>query len=492
MAPKRNDPCHCGSGKKYKHCHLKDDREREKVRKQSNAIPTIDSPIDTQSFLDEEAWNSPELDEEDVEEEIDPEDERLEQLYETFNAAKYEDQVTILRSAIENQLLDGELAFEIFHEFYPDMIERGDREEFADLVSLLRSKQPEIYEEENAWFWSWEVTNALALNDDNALQSATDQLIENGGRDLDQFYPVFACLLYHGRRTTLMRALKKHVPRLVPGKYFEFAESELHRRLSNLIVVDYIESHDQDKLLEERHFEELCSQLDPFVEALVPDGLKDFISRAAGLTRTQWTMDDFQLQAKRQRREDDFWSTDDEEDETDPAVLNLCRMADEFLYFARSVESIPLTKAEMAREHIVDYVFERYQGELTDSDDFRAPRSESHSRKKKKKHRNQPVTHLLLPDHRTLDRFLMRFFGFMANRTYEGAAFFELIPAWTRFLQAKGLVTNEESQQSLNSLQALSQSMVAILERNRDDPVLAANMRNWQSDAANLSATEPN
>jgi preprotein translocase subunit SecA len=27
----RNDLCWCGSGKKYKHCHLKEDRAKQKV-----------------------------------------------------------------------------------------------------------------------------------------------------------------------------------------------------------------------------------------------------------------------------------------------------------------------------------------------------------------------------------------------------------------------------------------------------------------------------
>ena len=26
--PSRNDPCHCGSGRKYKHCHLAEDRAK--------------------------------------------------------------------------------------------------------------------------------------------------------------------------------------------------------------------------------------------------------------------------------------------------------------------------------------------------------------------------------------------------------------------------------------------------------------------------------
>ena len=28
----RNEPCHCGSGKKYKHCHYEEDRKAESAR----------------------------------------------------------------------------------------------------------------------------------------------------------------------------------------------------------------------------------------------------------------------------------------------------------------------------------------------------------------------------------------------------------------------------------------------------------------------------
>ena len=28
VKPRRNEPCWCGSGKKYKHCHMKSDREK--------------------------------------------------------------------------------------------------------------------------------------------------------------------------------------------------------------------------------------------------------------------------------------------------------------------------------------------------------------------------------------------------------------------------------------------------------------------------------
>ena len=44
----RNDPCHCGSGKKYKQCHLeKDEAAARKARaKAADAAPAPEAPAD--------------------------------------------------------------------------------------------------------------------------------------------------------------------------------------------------------------------------------------------------------------------------------------------------------------------------------------------------------------------------------------------------------------------------------------------------------------
>jgi hypothetical protein len=43
--PGRNDPCHCGSGKKYKHCCLAKDEaaEREKLAAEEKAAPPAEA-----------------------------------------------------------------------------------------------------------------------------------------------------------------------------------------------------------------------------------------------------------------------------------------------------------------------------------------------------------------------------------------------------------------------------------------------------------------
>ena len=472
MKPGRNDPCYCGSGKKYKHCHLKADLETEKAQPTAAALELPSRSITNKpsKLLDEPK-------------EIDPETEQWNKLYEKFNQSAYAEQVAILRNAIEEKLLDGELAFEFFSHLYPEMAKQGDREEFAALVTLLQTKQPDVYAKENHWFWSWEVTNALALQDEEALQQAVDQLIRNGGQDFDQFYPVYNCLLYHDRRANLLNALSKHMPQIESGKYFDDVEDELKRKFVDLQILDYLETHAANELLDEQNFEGLYTTLVPYTVDILHEGLASFLSLAGGLSNKAWSMSDFEFAMQTKRSgwfaDDD---DDDEEESEDPAVVHLRDLGNEFLYYARHLENIALTKADMAREELMNYFLARQRGELIDDSPMLSSRRQVRSPKGRSKASDQG-SHILLPDHKTLDRFLMRFYGFLANGTYEGAAFFELIPTWTRFLQAKGLVSIEEGQRSLRSMQDLSQSMMKIMEQYDSDPTLALNIGKWREQA---------
>ena len=42
--PGRNEPCHCGSGKKYKHCHLAADEEADRALRAQQAAAAAPPP----------------------------------------------------------------------------------------------------------------------------------------------------------------------------------------------------------------------------------------------------------------------------------------------------------------------------------------------------------------------------------------------------------------------------------------------------------------
>jgi hypothetical protein len=44
----RNDPCHCGSGKKYKQCHLVKDEEADRNARAKDVAPASEAPAEAQ------------------------------------------------------------------------------------------------------------------------------------------------------------------------------------------------------------------------------------------------------------------------------------------------------------------------------------------------------------------------------------------------------------------------------------------------------------
>ncbi len=44
----RNDPCHCGSGRKYKQCHLAKDEEAERARRAKEVVQASDTVAEAQ------------------------------------------------------------------------------------------------------------------------------------------------------------------------------------------------------------------------------------------------------------------------------------------------------------------------------------------------------------------------------------------------------------------------------------------------------------
>jgi hypothetical protein len=44
----RNDPCHCGSGRKYKQCHLAKDEEAERTARAKTAAPAEEGATEAQ------------------------------------------------------------------------------------------------------------------------------------------------------------------------------------------------------------------------------------------------------------------------------------------------------------------------------------------------------------------------------------------------------------------------------------------------------------
>ncbi len=221
----RNDPCPCGSGKKYKKCCLKKDEEArraaqaeaERAAREAAAAPlwplrpaTDHLPPDA-GMDDDALWDEPEPeDEADFEADLAPFDAR----WEAFEAAEECDgQIAIFLATLEEGAMDAEFAFEMLNVIYQSTAASGERERFDALVALLRQRLPDVYAEDAHFYADWLISNALAAGRLDALPALADELADTAGEQIDIVTRVFDQLAYHGQLSVLAAAMRR------PGRW---------------------------------------------------------------------------------------------------------------------------------------------------------------------------------------------------------------------------------------------------------------------------------
>ncbi len=145
MKTRRNEPCPCGSGKKYKKCCLK--KEEQTHREETLTARMAEQPV---------VVAPP------VARELDPHEEALERLWTEFDEGDYERRIALFTDSLgDEELMDADFAFEMVNEIEPEAVRRGERDRFDALVEAARERRPEIYAQ-NVGYWGGSlITNAL-------------------------------------------------------------------------------------------------------------------------------------------------------------------------------------------------------------------------------------------------------------------------------------------------------------------------------------------
>ena len=119
----RNDPCPCGSGKKYKKCRLRKDLEAERLKREAEqaaaaVMPALPPPL-SRSPVPPEPEPEP----------LDPHVAALDARWEEFNAEEDpEGQIAIFLRSVDDGLLDDEMAFEMLNVIYYRSLEHDGRD----------------------------------------------------------------------------------------------------------------------------------------------------------------------------------------------------------------------------------------------------------------------------------------------------------------------------------------------------------------------------
>jgi hypothetical protein len=458
----RNDPCHCGSGKKYKKCCLEKDEE---ARRKEAAPPTAPSHNKASDpYI--EAWNA---------------------RYEEFEASDYEARIALFKRTLDDvELMDGEMAFEMLSGLFAQAAERNERDRYDLLIESLRERLPEVYKKEAHFLLENRILNALVMKRPEAVRTLALELAELAGDHIDIWDLVESRLAYHGYLDTLVEAMRLAWPEvrasneIVPWGIDEFNERALQYETLNYIAKTPEPKGDDPALLERLVF---------FAgNGLDVDRMRVIVGHLSGQTERQWVMDDFKLAPPKRRSRDDWDGEAGEEEvkearEPDSARINLYDLTLQFVNYAHRIEDVAWAKANLASGEIFNFIVRRNAGELEYRESMfdSSLRSVGQKRGPIKKFRR--YEHLLCPDRERLDTFLAGNLQLLNHQPHKVAAAMELIPAWMRFLETQRLLDAILRKETLESLKPLTGYLLKPFDNLRSsDPTLHEAIKRWSED----------
>lgn len=484
--PGRNDPCPCGSGKKYKHCCLKKDEaarraayeEAERVARAADAAPPLfpqpppprfssntgmidarGDQLDTEGATNDAFWDEP-ASEQDIDADLDP----FEARWAEFRAAKnYEGQIAIFLATLDDGLMDDDNAFEMLDTIYEATAAAGERDRFDPLVALLRQRVPDVYASEAHVCLDWLISNALVAGRLEVLPALADELAGTASEHVDTVTRVLDRLAYHGQLSVLAAAARRAWPHVRDAsEYFEWVVSEFAERGMTMAMLDYVERTASPNAAD---LEALGADFDRTMGQ--PGGAAQFLAYITGQAGRRWTLDDFSLTAPPRRKGASAPLAGD-------GRANLHDLTVEFLGYLRREEGVSYAKGELARQQMERYLVERHAGESTDVRRSKSRTTEALA--------SLPV-HPLCPDRATLDRHLADLLHLFNMQPHKAAALFELVPAWLRFLEGRELIDSQQRQQTLSELTSLNADLTVFWTRYNTDPALWLAAQRWQEEA---------
>ncbi|MDB4929862.1 MAG: hypothetical protein JWM10_2346 [Myxococcaceae bacterium] len=429
MALGRNDACHCGSGKKYKKCHLDaDERARALAPKvppmvaAPRLVPAAYEPPPPMSTYEPPPYVPS------------PEEARWERFWEDYDAAELDERIAIARRALaaepDGEEL-GELAFELVEKLTQPLQRAG---RTADLEALLReieAQYPSAADRNAEWFHLWRTESALLTGGDAlapmlAWAPRCFKLVEMFFRALDQ-------LSFHGRQSELAAVTAAAWPAITGGDVMESGIDELGdlatltavgRRLDESPGLDHLD-------------DALRAEVDRF-ETIVPAWVDRYIKIDRGLVTDPRSAADLL---------------------GDDAEAAIDRLLIEFAAALRTRWSWPRTRAELARRALLTFLLERL-----DEHDQQVAKPAAAGR----------VEALVLPSSEVFEKAVSRYFGFLALGSWKGLALFAALPAWTVFLVEQKLASAEAAAARRGSLAKLVPDVVVAAEGVGYDPLVRA------------------
>jgi hypothetical protein len=434
----RNDPCPCGSGKKYKKCCLAKDEAaaRQAAQARATAISAIEPLSGSEPFVGSPAYTPPPPPESRPRS---PEEATREELWAAFEAADVAEQTALFRRALADHLLDDESAYEML----AHLRDEGGHALWGTLVDELQAARSDLYAHSAPYYLEWQIADALAAGHLDRLPALAAALAETAGDDLDQFYHSRDRLAYYGHLALLAETMARAWPLVRESdKYLPGADEEFAAEAQQIALLAYLERTPAPRADDPA----LLAAVEQFGPVDFPAALADQIALITGQADQPWDRAD------------------------DPDDTRIDRLGFRFQGELVRHWGIPLGRAELARVALLSYIAERRDPDSSLAQAVKRPKG---------KHKAAPptVADLLCPDRESLDHYVAQKLNIISFQLIEAAVTLEAVPAWLHFLHNQGLISAERRADALRDIGKLVQQAEPIWAQHPSDPSLGPNIR---------------
>jgi len=474
MKAGRNDPCPCGSGKKYKKCCLASDREQlsddpleppQDVR--DAAAPWDGDSPEPSEWSDEplrpeltaamssgDDKRSDDASADDAEVQPDPLQEAQNALSDQFEACDYRGQAALFLQTVDTpELLTHGMAAELLDAIRQGAEQHDDWNAFEILIRAFQECLPDTFDESAACCISWLIDERVAHGRLGDLAPLARELAAHAGDAIDSFDLTLDSLAYHCDLATLVEVMRiawpgiKSSDEILPWGVEESADRAFRYEML---------WHSGQATSPRPDDPALTERLEFYVDPIKQDSVTTFVLSVSG-------------QAQRIAL-DAHW----ENESCEPLCL-------QFLGHLIREEGVAAGKADLGCENLCSYLLKRLNGRLEQSPDLYAPGRRPRKRKGKARRMQRRAVHVLCPDTKTLDPYLAQQLDFFSARYHTVAATMEIIPAWLRFLESRQLVDSREHHGTLRDLAGLQADLLRLWNNHPGDPSLhPASERAWQ------------
>ncbi len=464
--PGRNDLCYCGSGKKYKKCHLPEDEARERellrarVEAQTETTPphlnprpsTDGTPLDLPPW-DQDSNALPILPPPEQDEQPSPEGQALNERWEAFEAAGYDEQIRLFEGWVAAGEVDAELAFDMLDTLHAGAVERGERGRFRGLVAFLRERAPDLYDEDQIWYLSWLIEDAAVEGAYERIPALVGPLANLAERNIDEVFRLIDLLMFHDQVEPLIDMMSRAWPsvsrsgEILPGGIAEFAV---------LLTMLHLYRHLDQGGVPRVDAPALRDALAP-IAALDDRQLQQVLDALSGTVVRDWSPDDFSHdddEGRTPEQEEQARGLDESHEEgagqarETPSLLeqNLFLLTLEWAGGLHRERGVPFSRIEVVRDALIRFLL------------MLPPERAGRAR--------------LLPDKRAVDGQLAALMSFLSGQYYKAGALFALLPDYIDMLVARGLVKRDAGRRARADILTLRGQVRTLVADGTHDPAL--------------------